>query len=138
MKATDLMLGDYLSCWAGHPTKVVSIEYDYNEVNYIVWCREPNDLLSVRFMLDEIEPIPLTPEILEKNGFETKDNIEYVWKNIAEPFYSIIRYFKSVQKVEVTFSEDGIRENQVRIKCQYVHELQHALKLCGINKEIVL
>lgn len=141
MKATKLMLGDYVSCWEGHPTKVVSIDYDYNEVNNIVWCKEPNNHLSVRFMLDEIEPIPLTPEILVKNGLETKDGDEFVLfdnskiDTIGE--FTIIRYYAKACRLWIC-KGDGVRENEIRIKCQYVHELQHALKLCGIDKEIIL
>ena len=85
----------------------------------------------------ELEPIPLTKEILEKNGFsgegynmgvigfhtdpipEVKDGYEvFIWKDmcleIKHGFTHLKRY---------TF---------------YVHELQHALKICGIDKEIEL
>lgn len=71
-----------------------------------------------------IEAIPLTPEILEKNlatepqiawciGWNKKDDIhiEIKREDLNASFYGVIGF---------------------------VHQLQHALRLCGINKNIVL
>lgn len=74
-------------------------------------------------------PIPLTPEILEKNGF-TKDldldNVHYWFTLIDEH----IRF--SILHVRNVFQWLG------PLDFKYVHELQHALRLCGIKKEIEL
>ena len=75
-----------------------------------------------------LSPIPITPEILEKNGF-TRD---------ADGMNDIDEI-----SVEITYGEwqrvDGRHKylGEARI-IKYVHELQHALLLCGIEKEIVL
>ena len=83
---------------------------------------------------DEIEPIPLTPEILEKIGFETQPNIGYIiddWDGTQIIYDSwnhnlrIIKNYKICLDVE-TFDDIA------------VHELQHALKLCEIEREIKL
>jgi hypothetical protein len=77
-----------------------------------------------------IHPIPLTPEILEKIGFyrseiPTRDEIgNYYHRKIAPSSIFVSMSF-----------EDG-RDFGNEIK--YLHELQHALKLCGIDKEIVV
>lgn len=84
-----------------------------------------------------IEPIPITPEILEKNGFESVKNIFG---------------FKTYK-----LNDDFILEDRGKRKClcrscyktqpsstfwvcdiEYVNELQHALKLIGITKIIEL
>ena len=84
-----------------------------------------NDL----YEYDEIEPIPLTPEMLEKNGFN-HEGISYVFGAL-----------------QVTFDVDwGDLDNQISLyienaldmKIQYVHELQHMLRLFRIDKEIEL
>lgn len=84
--------------------------------------------------IELVEPIPLTPEILEKIGFETQRNIGYIiddWDGTQIIYDSwnhtlrIIKDYKTCLDIE-TFNE------------MTVHELQHALKLCGIEKEIVL
>ena len=95
------------------------------------------------------EPIQLTPEILEKNGFHKQDNY-YVITDIpkANSFWNIkIRFATEhptyVKRIEIgnVDGSDAININMSTIgsgKIYYVHELQHALKLCGIKKEIIL
>lgn len=77
--------------------------------------------------LVEIEPIPLTPEILEKNGFRLE-------KFSGETMSGM--WWESPEFVIREDMRDSIGKNN--FKFEYVHELQHALKLCGINKEITL
>ena len=84
---------------------------------------------------DEIEPIPLTPEILEKNGFVKKnydngkmwdwwcDNV-LVRKYADEDIYRFIVVFNS--KHYTTMMVVG----------KHTHQLQHALRLAGVEKEI--
>ena len=79
---------------------------------------------------DFLEPIPLSAEILEKNGF-TKSTIFIEWKYEEEGIYILWKPFPFL-KVET----ENVQLNLSR--CEYVHELQHALRLCGIDKEIVL
>ena len=87
--------------------------------------------------IELLEPIPITPEILEKNGFESVKNIFG---------------FKTYK-----LNDDFILEDRGEKKClcrscykiqpsstfwvcniEHVHELQHVLKLCGISKNIEL
>jgi hypothetical protein len=87
-------------------------------------------------------PIPLIPEILEKNGF-TKSTpppgihaICYSLDNKKEKYNLTIANYNKYKRLLLNVdSEDSECFN---IKCDYVHELQHALRLCGIKKEIVL
>lgn len=82
--------------------------------------------------LSFIEPIPLTPEILEKNGF--RKNGEYNEWNIGEwnerPFIGISLDRQSMRVKHL--GSDIFVENKV----VYVHQLQHALRLAGVGKEI--
>jgi len=93
------------------------------------------------FDLNRVKPIPLTPEILAKNGLEKRCSDELVLfdnsKIDTTGEYFIIRYFVNTQRVWLC-KGTGVYENEIRKNCQYVHELQHALKLCGINIEIEL
>ena len=78
----------------------------------------------------EWQPIPLTPEILEKNG-------------LANDPYGCHFEEDEYMALEISIEEEGIywtiNYNEYGIlKLKYVHELQHALRLCGINKEIEL
>lgn len=89
-----------------------------------------------------IKPILLTPEILEKNGWMIKkgfvqhgnfgDGPLMLWHTEEN---KILRNFTHELEISDLSTDKGFR---VRIECNYVHELQHALRLCGIEKEIVL
>lgn len=74
--------------------------------------------------LDYLEPIPITPEILEKNGFNLQQSKGEYAPNI-EGF-----------SFDNCWVGDEFKWKTIPIK--YVHELQHALKLCKIDKEIVV
>lgn len=91
------------------------------------------DLISTNstktaFVADrEILPIPLTPEILEKNG----------WKSINGKYALKI---KNANYVVLEFTEDGIytyiNEKNMLFTIKYIHELQHLLFGLGVNHEM--
>ena len=123
MKANDLMIGDWVqrSFNMGNkvPCKVVGISTEIT-VQFETGAR-------LYEALKEVEPIPLTAEILEKNGFDVMvfDNGDIIF---AYGSLCIIEH-----KGLLTFKISDCRK-----RINYVHELQHALKLCGIDKEIEL
>lgn len=91
--------------------------------------------------LNDILPIPLTAEILEKNG----ENINR-WQDVAREW---TWYNEDGDYIELTLHAEGetckdgffVSANGGEYKLftiHYVHELQHALRLCGIEKDIVL
>ena len=82
---------------------------------------------------EELSPIPLTPEILEKNGWRTQ-NRWYYYLDVAEGFISYIGIdFKHKSNKGHLYVEVD-RNNMVEI--QYCHELQHFLFGIGINYEM--
>ena len=74
-----------------------------------------------------LSPIPLTSEILKKNGF--KDG-QFFAELYIQGWHIISDAHNLCMECE--------RGWHMNIQCRCVHELQHALKLCGINKEISL
>ena len=104
-----------------------------------------------------ISPIPLTEEILEKNGIklfstythpyrdseweegeleeEMKHYPMYVYETLNPYIAFVIR--PNEQELKVCSSNYKTRVEKKK-EVIFVHELQHALKLCGIEKEIVL
>ena len=89
----------------------------------------------------DLDPIPITPEILEKNGFEKKlpiGNAPFYTFSDDDEYYALAidEYTDSLWRIEYTNCE--INFPIVRIMVCFVHELQHALRLCGIEKEIVI
>ena len=89
------------------------------------------------FSVDCIEPIPITPEILEKNGFkqDPKSRSRKSHQIITNDVY--ISWWKG--RLNIMYKPFvGHSTNHINCDGKYVHELQHALRLAGIEKEIVL
>lgn len=95
-----------------------------------------------------VEPIPLTTEILEKNGFLFDGLQEFriaEWGKDGKKEYSVAvcpiqpsneRWNKDCTGFSVETSTSSI--SYIGKTNVYVHELQHTLRLCGIEKEIIL
>ena len=80
-----------------------------------------------------VRPIPLTSEILEKNGWRTQ-NRWYYYLDVAEWFISYIGIdFKHKSNKGHLYVE--VDENNM-VEIQYCHELQHFLFGLGINHEM--
>lgn len=82
----------------------------------------------------EIHPIPLTPEILEKNGFSQDPLNGHVF--IFHEKSGEVIYYEYGPKYGLTIDNQLATIQDLKIK--HVHELQQALRLCGIKKEIEL
>jgi hypothetical protein len=122
MKANELMLGDW-----------------------VLDTRTKNPLRVNPFMAEmevpEWEPIPLTPEILEKNGFVLNEVIkEYcIYDGIDNrvSLHNDREYMNSRNEWHVHIdSEDYCTIASCELT--YLHELQHILRLCKIDKETVV
>lgn len=103
---------------------------------------------------DVYRPIPLTPEILEKNGFRRAKEQETALSTVYMSPYPV-RVCEAA-KVKVVFYDLPICGVNVLVQIEadtksgggvnslhscdieYVHQLQNALRLCGIEKEIEL
>lgn len=106
------------------PVRILGLEvvnYETYPKQYVadVFCPKHNN--NVGLYMDEICPIPLTAEILEKNFPTIEDGV--TWNETADSDLFNIR-------VEYDKYVEGI--------FKYTHELQHALRLAGIDKEIKL
>lgn len=78
--------------------------------------------------IEDIIPIPITPEILEKNGVALAEDYDENGGLFTCPAFSVVKYSNSY-----TFEVP-----QARVRVEHVHELQHAIRLAGIDKEIEL
>ena len=131
MKANELQIGDYVN-YRGQIIKVTSL-YDKGGSNEVGWSDKESVWVNGRC----IEPIPLTSEILEKNGFVNDRGI-YCWRDENKQ----ITYFsKENNRPYCTYSFVNIESGCIDVNempITFVHELQHALRLCGIEKTIEL
>lgn len=119
MKAEELMRFDW-----------VSLEDD-DTPRQVDWIRsgEVGLFWNKNVTPPYLKPVPLTAEILEKNGFE-RSEVFVEWKYENDNVYMIYKPFPYL-KIQM-------EECIIAFPCKYIHQLQHALRLCGIEKTIEL
>ena len=88
---------------------------------------------------DKIEPILLTPEILEKNGFERGViTPSKFYRNIDNEQLMFCSYGSCYGLGYVHWNESNDADIMHRLEVQqpimYIHQMQHALRLCGLNE----
>lgn len=141
MKATDLMIGDWVTFRddPNIPIKIWGINEDGTAFAFIDKDRELDEIA----IDDEIIGIPLTSEILEKNEIkllEVGDNggaTPARYKNRFEK-WEIHTQWKDTYLWYDRQAKYWHLSNMGAARLHFVHDLQHALRLCGISKGIEL
>lgn len=126
MKISELSIGDWVRYDRG--TDAVQIMGIYVRNNqYCVVMSDSYYPDGVIGFVEHIKPIPLTPEILDKNGFEIVDES------------ADFQLYGSLE-CSIFFTKGTVRYRletpQASVVCWNVHQLQHALRLAGVGKEI--
>lgn len=142
MKTNELMVGDWV--------KVTDDDTDDSFIGQVKAIDELENInvpegedVAYPYSIDCLEPIPLTPEILEKSGFEKQS--DYQWK-YSDSGYKIVISIAPQIEIEgellgappINVKMEGALFELNKTDDWYVHQLQHALRLCGIEKEITL
>lgn len=120
MKAEELMIGDWVN-YIDKPKQITELSEIYNP------------------LYDYYKPIPLTPQLLRRLGFDKRHSywqldegwiITVLTTNNITPLAKLVitNYFKTEQADYDSGWQDVI----------YLHELQHAMKLCRIDKKFEL
>lgn len=138
MKLTDLAIGD-LVLINNTPHKIQAIDsidaeiLADDELYYVGEDRCHSE--------DKIEGIPLTPEILEKNGFydsNTKWYYKRFWSNGCFDI-AISLVYREIEVSKVCGAGTDCEEVEYDSSIAFgndicVHTLQHSLRLCGLNE----
>jgi len=139
MKANELMCGDWVEYNANYQQVLEISDYDIDDNLYL----NNNEIVHQ----SEIIPIPLTKEILKNNGFELYGN-EWQYHSVDDKEHVLIE-FSEDNKVNISvYNELMPKDNKGRADlvsfhrgwCSvfYVHQLQHVMNDCEINKKIKL
>ena len=130
----DLSIGDWVEI-DGEPAKALCLRI----VGGLIFKGVSGQMYSCCDGMD-FHPIPLTPEILEKNGFEEGLKNGEAYK-IKLAFNQHLWLFKvgdgccwMFRHVLGLFEDFDI----VKVEIKYVHQLQHALRVAGVEKEIIM
>lgn len=109
----------------------------FDEVGKILAVNEDCVITNIAYpvLLEDIEPIPITEEILEKNGgFYPKGSTWMKLDNHCRELWIC----KHTDGTYWLYSSGDCDKDENFAEIRYVHQLQNALTLCGINKEIEL
>ena len=133
MKPTELMVGDLVLLFGDTPARVDAI--GNTEVH--VYEKERGDW---HVGYEHIKPIPITPEILEKNGFKKAKFNDNEPSGLCGKWWSkdgriLVKMFE-LTLMGIVFSVSGGNSRISNIR--YVHELQHALRFADSKKEITI
>lgn len=118
MEAKGLMVGDWV-CFDGDK------DYSYPvKIDGLTVSKEGVDAGVEGDWYSQWQPIPLTEDILEANGF-VYDAINKRWDKDNLPFTGIKSYGTNFPFM--------VALSGYIIELHFVHELQHALRLCGLT-----
>lgn len=153
MKAEDLMIGDWVHLIStihnvsfpdngviqdeGYTTIRTPIKITTVSENCVSYYSNKLELY-ITLSSEDIEPIPLTPEILKKNDILYKKSSFYYIINDNKDLECTHYIYQTIQEDWAIGVDIGAYDCSVFARIKYVHELQHALKICGIDKEIVV
>lgn len=125
MRIEELSIGDWVmnARIEGKPTN-----YRITEIHWNCIVAIHSNGVEYNHRFSDVKPIPLTPEILEKNGIsKTYESDEYtVYKGEG---FNVTEYYTELWEFE---------RHRNRLMIRYIHQLQHALRLAGVEKEIEL
>lgn len=136
LTSKDLMIEDWLQDSFGNIGQVYRL--DPGRVHLRLLQERPQD---EEYIVHDIEPIPLTPEILEKNGF--RDSYADTCLN-KDGVYNFSDWYGHSVIIDMNENELTVKfDNKVLVCFSYrnvikVHQLQQVLRLCDIKKEITL
>ncbi len=87
-----------------------------------------------------IDGIPVTPEILNKNGFKEETVGKYYTRSIDnKKMWGLVRYLAVVRERGdwvVFIKHDGLCDQALLREIRHVHELQHILWVLGLDAEL--
>lgn len=99
-------------------------------------CVDGTDDGSLGVWCSHIEGVPLTPAILEKNGFYSKEPRKCYIKYFGGSSRCLCRYFYIERRSYgwvVFIKVEGLSDSVMIRQIKYVHEFQHILWAMGID-----
>lgn len=137
IRCKDIMVGDWVANRNGSPMQIVAVDEDN------AYACEGNEERPWIFGDNEgyePQPIILTPEILEKNGFKKIDFSHYqindriLVLDADGKWDGEVSWHWVVTEMSTNSKGQNVALDYYVATLNYVHELQHALRLCGLNE----
>ena len=139
MLCKELQFGDW--CCSGHelPMQITNVGEDYAYATFEgnegdPWEFDDND--------DHPYPIPLTNDILRKNGWRAESFMDSPWNSFVLIYYFVkdegdihLEYKCNTLTIWLNYEEgnDGVCAD-IFLPCIFVHQIQQALRLAGMTE----
>lgn len=150
MKASDICVGDWLNIYNfpnDNPKKDDLFPAKVSAVSVFDPFKEPDDVTCELVIpntndissrpLDTCLPIELTEDILVKNGFVEVELTDSYELNTDYYEIEVWNYSDGLWVVTVHWIEfSSTPESKATVS--YAHQLQHLLRLCGVEKELAI
>lgn len=134
LSSKDLMIEDWLQDSFGNIGQVYRL--DPGRVHLRLLQERPQD---EEYIVHDIQPIPITKELLLRSGFELKSESPYS-QYFAIDFddididYLVVELHPKANYVRVNYQTE---KRKVHLSCSlggcHLHELQHMLRMCSIK-----
>lgn len=138
MEITDLQIGDYVALKINptNPYRVVGLNFNEHREKQILYIQSLATGAVIETDNESLDGIKLTKDILKGNNWandmysilpiDENKYLQYYWyENRLRCIWNGVDEYENHSEVtDIIFQCGGIK---------YVHELQHALKLCGLN-----
>ena len=135
IKCRDLMVGDWITNRNGFPMQITNVGEDYA---YATWEGNEGDPWEFDDKDDQPQPIPLTNDILRNNDWRERPLV-------LSLDYSVLSYnfVKDEGDTHLEIKRDTLiiwfnyekgLYADIIIPIKYVHQLQHALRLCELDE----
>ena len=134
MKCRELQFGDWCCDKHGFPMQITNVGEDYA---YATFEDNEGDPWEFDDKDDQPQPIEITEDILKENKWKVQG-----YTLLPSEHY----YVKDEDRNHLLWSngtlsiwlacgegDEGVLSDVV-LPCKYVHQLQHALRLCGLNE----
>lgn len=142
----SIMIGDWILV-DGTPRKVQAITK-----KKIGYHRKENEPRLYYARLRDVEPIEITEDLLKKIGFWRDPKIHFVYacRDYIDGTYEWSADYlikEGLLKITIDKTYNPLRDDNdlkcvlypnLMVEAKYLHELQHAFKLCGIYFEVKL
>jgi hypothetical protein len=140
MKATELMIGDWVECVdSTHKKKVYAKVCAIEEGQTCILMEKDNCNWFLDISL--LKPIPLEKIHLVKNGFKVReysDETEFYYYDCYEINVSFDEGISEENIPPIIYLTIELAEKSIAMPIEYVHELQQAMRIMGCDKEIEL
>ena len=136
LSVKELQICDWIQDRNGFQWQIIGVGDDYA---YATFEGNEGDPWEFDDKDDQPEPIPITPEILEKNGFERSVVIpSNFYRNIDNERLIFSPHSSCYGLGYVHWDESNDADIMHRLEVQqpimYIHQMQHALRLFGLDQ----